>query len=197
MKIGFKNWLTQAERIKKDCQPFLQMTGMPLYRGVSVNFTELIVCAKVETVRKNRHPRDSSPFAHRLVDDWFYEKFGIRPRSQAVFCSSSRSVAKAYGTVCYMFPVGEFKFIWGTLNEHNFILRDTRVLTRQIEDAMHTRKAEKAKETTDEVMCQVTWHTANFQEAQALGAEISIFCDEVILVPEKRVPSYNKFIQNL
>ena len=112
--MNFKNWLTKADEIKENCQPFLRMTDQPLYRGVVVPLTGMFIRAKTEAVRKDRKPRDSSMLSHELADHWFNTKYKLRPRSQGLFCTSNPNTAKRYGKLAYVFPVGKFRYMWAT-----------------------------------------------------------------------------------
>lgn len=197
--ISFKNWLTRApsvSTIKERCQPFLRMTDAPLYRGYRFPIGHMMKI-EVQAVNKNRQPRDSKLFSHKLVDDWFYENHNIRPRSQAIFCTGAYRTASMYGEVCYLFPVGQFKFVWGVDAETRAPIKDTLLLTRWIENAMHTRTADRTKETVETVMSYVDWNFDHLEDAQESGAEISILCDEVILVPTKKFPDYSKLVREL
>ena len=66
--------------------------------------------------RQDRSPTDTSQKTHEMLDRWFDQAFGLRARSQALFCmgSSDRGVkaTKQYGDTFIIMPVGEFKYVW-------------------------------------------------------------------------------------
>jgi hypothetical protein len=67
---------------------------MELYRGLS-HFVEDGVVENPH-MHNPRKPRDTALNIHRIADEWFYEKFGIKARSQSVFCTTDIGQAKEY-----------------------------------------------------------------------------------------------------
>lgn len=63
---------------------------MNLYRG----FKSIPEIGAIKKVRKDRKPRDLDINTHNKVDEYFYEKFGIKFRSQSLFCTGSINNAK-------------------------------------------------------------------------------------------------------
>lgn len=45
-----------------------------------------------------RRPLHSAQFVHDVADNWFFSKFGIRARSQTIFCTQDIKQAEQYGT---------------------------------------------------------------------------------------------------
>ena len=69
---------------------------MQLYRGFSeISERGVIVNKYIDTPRE---PRDSHINVHEVADAWFYEKFGIKARSQTIFCTPDIDQAREYGT---------------------------------------------------------------------------------------------------
>jgi hypothetical protein len=100
--------------IKRDCQPFLLANksvlsrGQGLYRGIaSIDWD---TPALLVNVRTNRLPADMPEHMHKIVDDYFKQKFGHPYRSAAAFASGDETAAAEYGVVCAIFPVGEYTF---------------------------------------------------------------------------------------
>jgi hypothetical protein len=115
--MKFKTYLNEesSEEIKslieKDCQPFLKNwdnlgIGL-LYTGRKVYISAI----SKSQVRKDRKPKDTPEEIHKLLDDWFYKKFGVRSRSNAVFATKNYDVAKDYGTPFLIFPIGKYTAI--------------------------------------------------------------------------------------
>lgn len=131
----FKQYLAEGETqeledfIIERCHYFLSeldadvedAINNPLYRGIDVSGEsrkiKLLVDGKVRTcliknVRQDRKPRDTHPWVSEWTDNAFEEIFGWKPRSQALFCTGSRSQAEEYGQVYQIFPIGKFKYVW-------------------------------------------------------------------------------------
>ncbi|AMT96513.1 MULTISPECIES: hypothetical protein [Psychrobacter] len=50
-----------------------------------------------ENLIRPRRPRHSDCFVHEIVDQWFYCKFGIKARSETIFCTPNCHQATKYG----------------------------------------------------------------------------------------------------
>lgn len=68
---------------------------MTLYRGITGD----IAIGVVENTYlcTPRKPRNSAEFVHKIADEWFENKFGIRARSRTIFCTQDINQAKQYG----------------------------------------------------------------------------------------------------
>ena len=68
---------------------------MKIFRG----FTGLVKFGlnENENLMRPRTPRDSDLFVHKIADQWFYEKFGIKARSETIFCTPNCHQAATYG----------------------------------------------------------------------------------------------------
>ena len=62
-------------------------------------------------MRDNRRPLDTPLWLHTVLDDWFYKKFKVRARSNALFCSFNDHLARNYGNVYRVFPIGKYQAI--------------------------------------------------------------------------------------
>jgi len=69
-----------------------------------------------KTIRKDRTPMDMPDEIQDMLDDNFYEKFGIRARSQSMFCIGDFRIASDYGKNTYsIYAIGrKYKYIWNT-----------------------------------------------------------------------------------
>lgn len=125
----FKQFLLEEDQdifelIKKDCQPFLEAAnGKFLIRGAkSIDGSKIYKDKNIQfsyskrQVRKDRNPRETSKKDQAIQDEWFKDKFGVKARSESLFCLSEYKKYLAYGygkgNVCSIFPIGEFKIIW-------------------------------------------------------------------------------------
>jgi hypothetical protein len=99
--------------IVDNCKPYLDISTsrgkepLWLYSGRKKKVDSFI-----GEVHKQREPRDTSKDMHILFDKLFYEVYGIKPRSQSLFCTGSLIVAGTYGTPYTIFPIGKFRYIW-------------------------------------------------------------------------------------
>ncbi|KPH94807.1 hypothetical protein AMS58_09830 [Pseudoalteromonas porphyrae] len=95
---------------------------MKLYRGLG--------SPKEDGIHKNwyldkaRKPRDSYTNVHQVADDWFNKTFGIKARSQTIFCSTYIGQTKDYtGTQGYTvevtIPDDEYTLVYSP-NVHDF-----------------------------------------------------------------------------
>lgn len=87
---------------------------MQLFRGMH-NFigNEIIV-----TTRRDRRPLHTPINIHEEADIIFQEKFGIKFRSQSVFCTGDLDVATSYGnTIVRIEPIGDYEICWSPLCE--------------------------------------------------------------------------------
>lgn len=97
----------------KNCQPFLKQTvkkgkyASLMYSGRSHN-------AKTFTrkVQQERQPLDTPPTVHKVLDLKFQKAFGVKARSQSIFCTGRSSLAALYGHPFLIFPMGKFKYLY-------------------------------------------------------------------------------------
>lgn len=99
--------------LKRDCQPFLNdIKGSLrfLYHG-SKNLDKNMEIKLIKS-KKNRLPKDTPLDLHNLLDNLFKKKFGIKLRSNSLFCSSSDFFVSSYGHPSLIFPVGKYEVYW-------------------------------------------------------------------------------------
>lgn len=213
--ISFKQFLAELsdkegndllpiqEQIQKLCQPFLKISdGMPLYRGINNDVVAEIY--RTAYVRKDRKALDSNPAASAAVDKWFDKTYGIKPRSQGLFVVGSMDMALRYGEPCYVFPIGEFQYVWGKFpaghrratHDNAVVVKDSiKVLANVRTQAFREYEAEHGDwlsaaqiepyydPAADKVLPDIDWHVNDgYKEAVEKDAELIIFCDRVILV---------------
>lgn len=71
------------------------MNSELLYRSFYKSYSSLRDFGKTQT-RKGRVPVDTPIEIHNMFDEMFEKKFGLKPRSQSLFCSKSLKVARNY-----------------------------------------------------------------------------------------------------
>lgn len=208
--MKFKDWLNDFSIIKEKCQPFFKVTHLPMYRGASASFS-LLSSVRVEKVRKDRRPRDSSAYSHKLIDDWFYDNMGIRPRSQGAFCTGIPEIADTYGKIHYAFPIGNFDYLWGrwkvdTVESPSTTrevlkgkpVHDTLALSNALKETMKLKSSDDAAKVTDSFMNLVEWNkNKGIDYALTNGGEVVILCDEIALVEESKIKDYSEFLKKV
>lgn len=117
--MKFLNYLNEKDTdidkiislIKMDCKPYLKdlkkINKEFIYTGRYVGTDNFLK----KKVRKNRRPSDTPLKLHKLMDDWFYKKFGIKARSNSVFGTWRKSIAEQYGHVYMIFPIDRYTVI--------------------------------------------------------------------------------------
>ncbi|WP_133167874.1 hypothetical protein [Burkholderia gladioli] len=45
-----------------------------------------------------RQPRDMPPAVHQVLDDWFFDRFGVKYRGSSLFCTGDATIAAGYVT---------------------------------------------------------------------------------------------------
>lgn len=115
---GYKLILKLADILKTECDPFLtESNGYPLYRGAAQEFHKSgsEKTLKRKSIRTDRMPR------HSKHDNWFNwafnalaeNAFGIKQiRNSSLFCTGDKWIAQDFGPIHYVFPIGNFKYLW-------------------------------------------------------------------------------------
>jgi len=99
--------------LKNDCLPYLKNLKKDNYKFLYSGRQSKKLNIKKKKVRKNREPLDTPKEIHNLLNQKFYEKFGVKARSESLFAISSISSAISYGESYYIFPVGKnYSFIY-------------------------------------------------------------------------------------
>ena len=98
--------------IKQNCKPYLRenyspILDLPLYRGVKTNKAVF----KRDVRLENRKPLDNREVVHQGLNDVFKERFGEEFRN-SLFATGDITEASNYGNVYYIFPIGEFSYLW-------------------------------------------------------------------------------------
>ena len=165
--------------IQRDCRPFLDQIGGNLamhaiHRGTHQhNHGQNIERGlwKYRT-QQMRAPKDMPVEAHHVIDNWFFDKFGTRYRSQATFGTGSMMLASEYGMSHIMLPIGEFDFCWSPTVEDLFKefgqglnpwVRDASVITKWLSTLQYQQNN-------------------NLVQAIASGNEIMIHCESYYML---------------
>lgn len=139
------------------------------YRGLSEHYE--IAHPTLHATRKNRCPRDMSVDLHNTADDWFYESFGVRYRSQSIFLSSNINVAAAYAAtpnhIVRIIPVGTYRYCWSS----------------QLSDLLQLCMCRPDIDTfKDDLKCS-SYKEDGIEEAYHSGHEVMLFCESYVCIP--------------
>lgn len=120
----FKDYEQLVQVIKRDCQPYLNLTEELIYRGIS-NSSSIKNSINKLQVRADRRPRDSVKPLHNALNEYLKKKFNHPYRENSLFATGKKSIAIGYvtsrnhedvpkdtGTVCIIFPIGQFDFCY-------------------------------------------------------------------------------------
>lgn len=99
-------------KLRDECSDFLKEVGdsVRLWRGTNRRMFQ-----GVERLvsRSDRHPKDTPPEIHDILDDLFSKRFGWKVRSSGVFVSNSMVQAMEFGSNAYrFFPVNGYKYVY-------------------------------------------------------------------------------------
>jgi len=109
--LSTENWEHLKGMLEKDCKPYIkELKGAKklLLRGMK----KYIEFYEIKNVRKNRKPRLIDKNLHIKLDNELNKIFGWKVRSQGLFTTTGKDVAKRWGDPCIVFPIGKFKYIW-------------------------------------------------------------------------------------
>lgn len=206
------------KQLVNDCQPFLNDIGKNnfdsqiLWRGMSKSKGS----AGIANVNKNRKPLDTDISIHNIFDEWLFNTFGIKARSETVFCTGSEFTATGYGTAYAIFPVGEYKFIYSNKTEASDLMTyvDSYILDTDdwkdsgITDIPHQDKriaaaddfysdwASKNKHIIIDLLKQANFKMDSTGIKKAIDSknEIMLYCDKYYYLNSDTLFGYNDVI---
>lgn len=165
--------------LERDCKPFLNAArgnGL-LSRGIKdvgpakqVRLpSDVIVDLHRKIVRKTRKPTHTDDKTHEVLDEWFHENFGIRARSETVFClggNGNEAMLGLYGSPYLIFPIGDIKAIWSK-----------KVTDLYVKMRFHDNLFEKSREEILEWMDHQGYTDDDLEGALASDKEVMLACD--------------------
>lgn len=143
----------------------------------------------VHRVRSHRRPKDSSQNFHGIADQWFYERFGIRYRSNVVCVTSRELTALAYAAtpahVMRIVPLSEYRYCWSP----------------NASDLLFLAK-EMAQASQKEIFSALEllgYQEDGLEKASATGHEVMLHCDLYLAIPidclpERKVEASSRII---
>jgi hypothetical protein len=139
----------------------IESGNTPLYRGFFRQSPESEIFISSP---KNKEPRDTPREVHLEMDEWFFENFGLRFRSQAIFATGSHFAALYYGQVRTLKPLEEYYFCW----------------SKNSSDLFHTFQAKPANESITNMMERLEFQCTDLKSAINSKNEIMIICKNMI-----------------
>ena len=160
------------------------------YRGMHIMYSPDV---SVQYPRSKRKPLSTDNRSHQFADDYFYEKFGKRFRSNAIFASRSADLAKYYGEVYVIFPLDETHFCWSEKSEDFTYSVDMfkKSLGITIDGPAGRMTEEKFKEFMDDLEFHFdddSLKTTYVKQRKFKSYEVMISCDEYIAVEKESLP---------
>ena len=180
--ITFKQFLLEDNLdIPKLCAKFItESQGLPLFRG-STNLHKEPIVVKV---RKDREPMTTGKTVHYALDKYFLEKFNMTPRSSGCFSTGKISTAEKYGKPYFILPIGDFKYMWATMEKEP--VDDTYDIVMKIKGfGNSTADATEVFNNMERAfsLFDIEWHVDGLPAAIKNGAEIALVCDKVLYIP--------------
>jgi len=198
--ITFKEYLLEADStdlvkvLNRDCAEFFSQThragllvrGMrdlrgatlghfanPLYSGRRGQTT--VIEYAVKTPRTDRKPADTPRRAHVMLDRWFDAKFGVKARSNAVFCYPPRAKQHAmqYGDMYAVFPIGDFRIIWSPNVDDLYGELETSFLTK-----MRRGEYEDDDAALDDYLSDKHYTDKDLNKAMKSRSELMLICSK-------------------
>jgi hypothetical protein len=211
LKESFADELDQERRdlandIKNDCGPFLKHFGDRSYllRGfkgaprATKKYPLFKDFAYKIPVRKDRKPLDTDPDLADAIDNFLEKKFGVRPRSEGLFCTGAEGISQAegYGDAYLIFPIGDFKIIYSkqVADLYTAIKRNKIPSLSKFEDEEHAFPSGQKYQDV------INKHIAGFDYTDEIGAalktpnEVMVICDEYYAVPYRLRYSLPEFL---
>jgi len=111
--------INTVKLVKKNCQPFFKKMGSSgdfIYRGSHSIKTFGNMLTKIKP-RQDRKPLDTVRDLHDYLDELFKKYHGWNARSEGVFATPKLKLAKGFGRPFYMYPIGDFKFLYNPKSE--------------------------------------------------------------------------------
>jgi len=172
----WKKLFPQAiKQIKQDCQPFLKEAGankLGLYRGIDQPWNtpakKLLLTKRVRL--DDRAPLGMSYQFQKGVNNYFEQEFG-QPFRFSALGIGSRLATGTFGNAHWMFPIGDFTFLWSPrVKDLNRTMWDNSLIDHREENP------KKVKRIIDEFWPKMDYRTTDLPAAIESRSEIMIRC---------------------
>jgi hypothetical protein len=142
--------------------------SLSFFRGISS--PRLIQHPIIKNVRRDRKPRNMPENIHQRANMWFFSKFGVNYRSEALFITSSLLTAQSYASspdnVVRVIPLGPYRYCWSPKRSDLLFYcstNETVPIEQYLEESNYIEK--------------------NLNEAYETGNEVMLFCERYIVIP--------------
>lgn len=109
---GFMKLEQALEYIDDNCQPYIsELQRAKRVGGLLLSGRREANPFFTDSIRKDRRPKDTPRELHDLLDELFEQEYGLKPRSQSLFCNPKMSEIRTYGSPYFIFPIGRFKIV--------------------------------------------------------------------------------------
>ena len=143
--------------------------NLQFYRGLSSGHD--LTKPTILKTRKDRKPRDLPEHIHSTADQWFFDVFGVRYRSQSLFVTSDLNVAAAYAFssshIARILPLGDYSFCW----------------SKDVRDMMELFIGNSSMSPVREQLESANYIQTDLNAAHGRGHEVMLFCDTYICIP--------------
>jgi hypothetical protein len=97
--------------VQRDCSEFIKEEFALFKHSTS---TEDYIISSPKTNRRSKDKPSSFRNIDDMLDIYFKEIFGWKPRTEGVFCNPDKDSLIPIGDKYYIFPVDGYKYIWNT-----------------------------------------------------------------------------------
>ena len=167
---SFDDFMYIAEQIKNDCQPYLNEVenAFGLYRG------EQNATLKMKNVRlSDRIPKGMDQNLKERVNQGFIKYFR-EPFRDSMMCSSDSSHVRIFGNVNYVFPIGDFTFLYSPeIKDLNHWINDAWLRDEDSNETIHALVSDPKS---------IGYRTTDLNHAIFTGAEVMIRCNSAYLL---------------
>ncbi|MFW6001933.1 MAG: hypothetical protein ACOCQD_01180 [archaeon] len=137
--------------MSRDCKNFLKEYKKKRSPGLLYSGRRKDEDYFIGKVRKNRDPKDTPQQIHDIADNYFKEYYGIKLRSNSLFCTMSRREAMAHGDNIYIvFPMGDYKIFYNP-NVRDLFTEIAKFLT-PMNEIKSEKSLEELKKHLDDVI---------------------------------------------
>jgi hypothetical protein len=192
-------------KIKEECKPYILLLKQ---NNIKTPFLRGIKTAKENPfiVRQDRKSQGLPAPIARELNTWL-EKNGYPRRDKSVICSSSVGLARAFGGVNFIFPIGEIKYAFVKSVDFNF---DSSYKVDNLEEFISDRrdyfsagiksmprKDPNPKGFLDKWGKKILINNKNIKEAYNNMFEIWFECEKYYAISKKSYENYVNKIKSL
>jgi hypothetical protein len=148
--------------------------SLSFFRGVSRRYPK--DKPSIQTVRKNRSPRNSPLIFHKVADAWFRARFGLSYRSESLFVTSRVISAAAYAedktSVVRIIPISPYRFCWSP----------------NVSDLLFAARRLTDRHEIESFLDKASYSEQDLNSAHASGNEVMVSCERYVAIPLALLP---------